>query len=390
MSYLINAYARLPIRVTHGEGAWLIAEDGRRLFDAISGIGVCSLGHSHPDISQTIAEQASRLIHTSNTVELPLQEALAERLCRLSGMEHGFFANSGAEANECAIKLSRLHAQKKGIKNPKLLVFEGGFHGRTMGCISASEGNKLRSGFEPLLEGFHCLPFGSLDAVREAGDQHSDIVAIMLEPIQGEGGVVLPPAGYLAGLRALCDQHDWLLIADEVQTGIGKTGDWVACNHEQTSPDVLTVAKALGNGFPVAACLTRGQASALITPGKHGSTWGGNPLGCAVGLSVLDVMQRDGLLQRARDAGGRLQTQLRDGLAGIEAVREVRGRGLMIGIELDRPCSEIRDHALKQDVLINITRDSRIRLLPPLICSDAEYQRLGEVVIESVRAFLDH
>jgi acetylornithine aminotransferase len=388
MSYLINAYARMPLRVVSGQGAWLTTEDGRRVFDAISGIGVCSLGHAHPEIADTIASQATQLVHTSNAVHIPVQEALAERLCTAANMEHAFFANSGAEANECAIKLSRLHGHQRGIEAPGILVFEGGFHGRTMGGISASEGNKLRAGFEPLLPGFHCLPFADLDAVAHALDNNKEISAIFLEPIQGEGGVVIPPQGYLTGLRKLCDQHDVLLMADEVQTGVGKTGRWFACAHEDVQPDALTVAKALGNGFPVAACLTQGHASSLIQPGKHGSTWGGNPLGCAVGLKVMEIMQRDATLAYAAQQGEQLRQQIAKGLEGVAGVVEVRGRGLMIGVELDRACGEVRDYALEHDIIINVTRDSRIRLLPPLNCPEAEYQHLGEVVVAGVRHFL--
>ncbi len=384
--HVMNTYARLPLRIVRGEGAWLFDESGEAYLDALTGIGVCSLGHAHPDLAAAIADQAGTLLHAANITHLPLQEALADRLADLSGLDQTFFCNSGAEAMECAFKLARLHGHAKGIDEPQVIVVTGSFHGRTMACLSATDSAKVQAGFEPLMTGFLRVPFDDAAQVARLAESRDDIAGILLEPIQGEGGVVVPQAGYLAELRRICDQQDWLLMADEVQTGVAKTGEWFACQHEGILPDVMTLAKALGNGVPIGACMARRRVAELFKPGKHGSTYGGNPLACRAGLTVLDVMEKDGILERTRALGERLRGALRVGLDGVSLVREVRGRGLMVGVELDRPCGELVMKALDHRMIMNVTRENTIRLLPPLIASEAEIDRVAETVVALVRS----
>jgi len=386
MSHLFNTYARLPVRIVHGKGAWLFDDSGRRYLDAVSGIGVCSLGHAHPKVAAAIADQAHKLVHTANIVELPLQEALADALAGVSGLERVFIANSGAEVIECALKLARLHARDRGVDHPRVLVAEHGFHGRTLAAISASGNPAIQSGFEPLVEGFVHVPFGDAVAAADAFASHPDIVAVLVEPIQGEGGVRTPPQDYLPELRRLCDRHDALLMLDEIQSGMNRTGRWFAHQHHAgLQPDVMTVAKALGNGVPVAACLARERVSALMHPGSHGTTFGGNPLACRAALEVIDIMHSDGIGECCARAGERLIDHLRSGLDGLPVVREIRGRGLMIGIELDQDCAELKVDALDAGVLINVTRGRTVRLLPPLIVDDAQVDRIAEVVVGAIR-----
>lgn len=384
--HVMNTYARLPVRLVRGEGVWLIDDTGRRYLDAMTGIGVCSLGHAHPDVTAAIVDQASRLLHAANIAHLPLQEALADRLAALSGLDQAFFCNSGAEALECAFKLARLHGHARGIDQPQTVVVSQSFHGRTLACLSATDSAKVQAGFEPLVPGFLRTPFDDAAAVARLAEARDDIAAVLVEPIQGEGGVVVPHRGYLAELRRICDQHGWLLIADEVQTGIGKTGDWFACDDEAIRPDVMALAKALGNGVPIGACLARRSVGELFTPGKHGSTYGGNPLACRAGLSVLEVMARDDLLTRCRAMGERLRSGLRQALAGTGCVKEVRGRGLMVGVELDRPCGTLVTDALAAGVILNVTRETTIRLLPPLIIEAPEVDRIVATIADLVRA----
>jgi len=386
MSHLFNTYARLPVRIVRGKGAWLFDDSGRRYLDAVSGIGVCSLGHAHPKVAAAIADQAHKLVHTANIVELPLQEALADALAGVSGLERVFIANSGAEVIECALKLARLHARDRGVDHPRVLVAEHGFHGRTLAAISASGNPAIQSGFEPLVEGFVHVPFGDAVAAADAFASHPDIVAVLVEPIQGEGGVRTPPQDYLPELRRLCDRHDALLMLDEIQSGMNRTGRWFAHQHHAgLQPDVMTVAKALGNGVPVAACLARERVSALMHPGSHGTTFGGNPLACRAALEVIDIMHSDGIGECCARAGERLIDHLRSGLDGLPVVREIRGRGLMIGIELDQDCAELKVDALDAGVLINVTRGRTVRLLPPLIVDDAQVDRIAEVVVGAIR-----
>lgn len=386
MTHLFNTYARMPVRMVRGEGAWLIDDQGRRHLDAISGIGVCSLGHAHPRLAEAIADQAHKLIHTANIVELPLQEELAQALSEISGLERAFIANSGAEAIECALKLARLHAHAKGIERPAVLVAEHSFHGRTLAGISASGNPAIQAGYGPLVEGFVRVPFGDAEAAAKAMDGNPDIAAVLVEPIQGEGGVRVPPGDYLPALRQLCDQHDILLMLDEIQTGMNRTGKWLAFQHHTgLRPDVVTLAKALGNGVPVAACLARENVAELMKPGSHGSTFGGNPLACRAALTVIDIMRAERIGERAAAAGERLLDRLREGLEGLAPVKAIRGRGLMAGIELDRDCGELKDDALERGVIINVTRGRTVRLLPPLVASDEEIDRIAEVVIGCIR-----
>ncbi|MFP4207802.1 MAG: aspartate aminotransferase family protein [Wenzhouxiangella sp.] len=386
MSHLFDTYVRMPVALVRGDGAWLYDDQDRRYLDALSGIAVCSLGHAHPRIAEAIADQAGRLIHTANIVRIPAQEQLAERLASISGLDRAFIANSGAEAIECALKLTRRHAHARGVEQPAVLVASDSFHGRTLAALSASGNAAIQTGFGPLVDGFVRVPFGDARAAARAFEQHPNLVAVLVEPIQGEGGVRVAPDGYLSALRALCDQHDALLMLDEIQSGIGRTGRWFAFQHETgLLPDVVTVAKALGNGVPIGACLAREPVAALLPPGSHGTTFGGNPLACRVALEVLAIMEQDDILGRARRAGGRLLAGLRRALAGIDGVVEIRGRGLMVGVELSEAAGELKDAAMDRGLILNITRGNVIRLLPPLIVDDAQVDRIVEIVAKLVR-----
>ncbi len=387
---LMRTYARLPVAFECGEGAWLIDNEGERYLDALSGLGVCNLGHAHPVITQTIAEQARTLLHTSNLYRIPLQERLAAKLCELADMATVFFTNSGAEANEAALKLARLYGRKRNIDIPTVMVMDGGFHGRTLATLSATGNRRVQAGFDPLVNGFVRVPYDDLEAVERAGNNSNRIAAILVEPIQGEAGVVVPNKGYLTGLRRICDERGWLLMLDEVQTGLGRTGAWFAHQQLEIKPDVLTLAKALGNGYPIGACLARGEATGLFEPGSHGSTFGGNPLACRVGLAVLQILQTQRLLQRASRLGEHMLAELQAGLVGRPGVRAVRGLGLMQGIALERPCAELVYQALDRQLLINVTGQSVLRLLPPLILTDEEAQRITHTVIDLVTSFLSN
>lgn len=385
--HLMPTYQRLPVAFERGEGAWLWDQDGRRYLDALSGIAVCGLGHNHPTVTAAIQEQAARLLHTSNIYRIPLQERLGAELCRLAGMDAAFFCNSGAEANEAAIKLARLHGRRRGVELPTIVVAEGSFHGRTLATLTATGNAKVRQGFEPLVAGFIRVPYGDSAAVEALADDPS-VVAVLVEPIQGEGGINVPPPGYLASLRALCDCQGWLLMLDEIQTGMARTGRWFAFQHTGIVPDVMTLAKGLGNGFPIGACLARGEAAKTFGPGNHGSTFGGNPLACRVGLAVTEIIEAEGLTARAEALGERLLSGFRAALADVDGVVDIRGKGLMLGIALDRPCGDLVQRALEQGLLINVTAERVIRLLPPLIITDAEADRIVEGVSGLVRAFL--
>ena len=371
-SHLMRAYARQPVSFTRGSGARLWDESGVEYLDAIAGVAVTSLGHAHPEIAAVIAEQAGLLLHTSNVYRIDWQEQLGERLCALAGMQRVFFCNSGAEANETALKLARLHGHRRQVAQPQILVMENGF-GRTLATLSATGNPAKQQGFEPLMPGFLRVPYDDIEAVRNAADQSPGIVAVLIEPVQGEGGIRVASADYLRELRALCDERGWLLMIDEIQAGMGRTGAWFGHQHAGITPDVMTLAKALGNGFPIGACLARGEAADLFSPGQHGSTFGGNPLACRVGCTVLDIMTRDGMPQRAAVLGDRLLTGLQKALGNHPSVLAIRGQGLMAGIELDRSCKELVGRALEeQRLLITVTRDTTIRLLPPLICDEAQ------------------
>lgn len=376
MSNLMDTYKRLHVAFVRGQGAYLEDTTGRRYLDALSGIAVCGLGHAHPAVARALAEQSATLLHTSNLYEVPLQESLAEKLCARSGMDRVFFGNSGAEANEAAIKIARLYGHNRGIDIPTTVVMEGSFHGRTMGTLTATGNRKVQAGFEPLLKGFVRAPFGDANAVAQIAQNNPDVTAILVEPILGEGGIVIPDDGYLAALRRICDEHDWLLMLDEVQTGNGRLGTLFAYQQSGVMPDVVTTAKGLGNGMPIGVCLARGKAAEVLKPGNHGSTFGGNLLACAAAHAVLDTLEADGLMERAVELGERIRAGLAKALAGNNSVTDIRGRGLMLAVELASPCGELVQKGLEKGVLINVTRDNVVRLLPPLTLTDAEADEL--------------
>ncbi len=383
--FLMNTYARLPLAFVRGEGAWLWDEQERRYLDAISGLGVCSLGHSHPELTAVISEQAGTLMHTANLARIPWQEALAERLASVSGIPRSFIANSGAEAVECALKLARLHGHQREFSRPQVVVAEKSFHGRTMAALSATDSRKVQAGFEPLVSGFLRVPFGDIDALTRLAGNANEVTAVMLEPIQGEAGVCVPPAGYLQAVRALCDQQGWLLILDEIQSGLCRTGAWYAHQLDDITADIITTAKALANGIPIAACLATEAVADLFSPGRHGSTFGGNPLACRTACAVLDIMRRDDIASQAAATGEAMLAAFRQRLAQHPAVVDIRGRGLMIGIELDRPAGAIKSYALDNGLLINVTRESVIRLLPPLIIDSDQAERIVATVCEALK-----
>jgi acetylornithine aminotransferase len=377
------------IPIVRGEGVWLYDEHGDKYLDGVAGVAVNGLGHGHPKLARALCEQAGKLIHTSNLYRILEQERLADRLCALSGLDKAFFCNSGAEANEAAIKLARLHGHNRGIDNPAIVVMEKSFHGRTMATLSATGNRKVQAGFEPLVGGFMRVPFGDAEAVAKLAAHHNNIVAVLVEPYQGEGGVQIPEADYLAKLRDICDQNEWLLMLDEVQTGIGRTGKWFAFQHGAIKPDVMTLAKGLGSGVPVGACLARGVAAETLTAGKHGSTFGGNPLACVAALTTLQTMDEDGLLDNAAQVGAYIRDSLTRELGKVPGVREVRGQGLMIGIELDRPCGDLVKLARDEKLLINVTSDTVVRLLPPLVMSREEATLLTDKLSALIWAFLN-
>ncbi|RMG28130.1 MAG: aspartate aminotransferase family protein [Gammaproteobacteria bacterium] len=387
--HLMSTYARLPVHFSHGEGAWLWDTQGRRYLDALSGIAVCNLGHAHPEITEALCRQAGKLVHCSNLYEIPLQERLAEALCDRSGMERAFFCNSGAEANEALIKLARAHAHRQGNRNPVIVVMEQSFHGRTLATLTATGNRRVQAGFEPLLAGFVRVPFDDLASLEALARDRQDIAAVLVEPIQGEGGVRVPSPGYLNGLRRLCDAQGWLLLYDEVQTGLGRTGRWFGYQHEtEARPDAMALAKALGNGVPIGACLARGAAAEAFQPGSHGSTFGGNPLACSAALAVLHVMERDRLVERADAIGDRLLAGFRARLGDREGIREIRGRGLMIGIELDRDAGALVRMGLERGLLVNVTAGNVLRLLPPLVLDEEQEGLLLDGVCALVEDYL--
>ncbi|MCG8029528.1 MAG: aspartate aminotransferase family protein [Candidatus Thiodiazotropha taylori] len=385
---LMTTYQRLPVAFERGEGAWLWDTEGNRYLDAVTGVAVCGLGHAHPEIAKALCDQASSLLHTSNLYRIPLQESLGERLCSLASMEKAFFANSGAEANEAAIKIARLYGNKREIKNPSIIVMEQSFHGRTLATLSATGNRKVQAGFEPLVQGFIRVPFDDIGAIEEIAQHQNSVVAVLVEPIQGEGGVNIPSTDYLNRIREICDQNQWLMMLDEIQTGIGRTGKLFAHQHNGILPDVMTLAKGLGNGMPIGACLARGEAANLLAPGNHGSTFGGNPLACRVAMSVLDVVASQQLADRADKLGQRFQSEFEAKLAELPGVMSIRSKGLMVGIELERPCAELVGKALEQNLLINVTAGNVIRLLPPMILNDDECKEIIDKVSALVADFL--
>ncbi len=388
MSFLMNTYARQPVSFARGEGVWLWDDAGKKFLDAVAGVAVNSLGHAHPRLAKALCEQAHTLIHTSNLYQIPRQEQLAERLCRLADMDKAFICNSGAEANEAAIKLARMYGHSKGIEVPTIIVMEKSFHGRTMATLTATGNRKVQAGFEPLVKGFVRVPYNDVAAVAQIAEHNKSIVAVLVEPVQGEGGIQVPAQTYLQELRRLCDTHGWLLMLDEIQTGIARTGSWFAFQQAGIVPDVMALAKGLGGGMPVGACLAKGAAAETFKPGNHGSTFGGNPLACAAALETLAVVEEQDLCGHAAELGEFIRAGLKTHLSGVTGIVEVRGAGLMIGIELDRPCAELVRRALEQGLLINVTADSVVRLLPPLVMSKDEASRLIEMLSKLIKEFL--
>ena len=386
--HIMSTYNRLPIQFERGEGIWLWDSENRQYLDALSGIAVCGLGHAHPAVTRAISEQAGLLVHTSNLYGIALQEQLADTLCELSAMDRVFFSNSGAEANEAAIKIARLYGHSRGIDNPAIIVMEKSFHGRTLATLTATGNRKVQAGFEPLVQGFIRVPYNDLDAIRTVAANSNNVVAVLVEPIQGEGGINIPDDDYLQGIRDLCHINHWLMMLDEIQTGMGRTGKWFAWQHSNVLPDVVTLAKALGNGVPIGACLARGRAAEMMQPGTHGSTFGGNPLACRAAIAVLDVLKQEQLLEHAASLGTHILAGFTAALSGLEGVAAIRGRGLMIGIELDRPCAELVVRAIEQGLLINVTAERVIRLLPPLITTVKQADIIIKQVSDLIREFL--
>jgi acetylornithine/N-succinyldiaminopimelate aminotransferase len=386
-THLMQTYAPQPVAFARGEGVWLWDTEGKRYLDALAGIAVNGLGHNHPVLVRALCEQAAKLIHTSNLFRVPEQERAADRVCAIANMDNAFFANSGAEANEAAIKLARLHGHHRGIENATIVVMEKAWHGRTLATLSATGSRKAQAGFEPLMGGFLRVPYNDFAAVERLADNPS-IVAVLLESLQGEGGIHVADAEYLRQLRALCDRKQWLLMIDEVQSGIGRTGKWFAHQWSDVVPDVMTLAKGLGSGVPIGACLARGVAAKVFKPGNHGSTFGGGPLVSVAALTTLEVIEKDGLLENAKSMGGIVKAGLQRELAGVAGVKEVRGMGLMIGVELDRPCGDLTRRALAAGLVMNVTADKVIRLLPPLVIREAEARELVAILAPLVKAFL--
>ncbi|MDH5394971.1 MAG: acetylornithine transaminase [Gammaproteobacteria bacterium] len=385
---LMHNYAPLPVSFEKGEGAILWDTEGKTYLDALAGIAVCSLGHAHPAVTKALCDQAGKLVHTSNVYGISNQQQLADKLVQLSGMDNVFFSNSGAEANEAAIKLARLFGHSKNIAQPAIIVMEGSFHGRTLATLTATGNRKIQAGFEPLVQGFVRAPYNDIEAIKNIAKNNPNVVAILVEPVTGEGGVKIPADDYLNQIRDICDKNDWLMMLDEIQTGMCRTGQWFAHQHNGLSPDVMTLAKALGNGVPIGACLAKGKAANLFQPGNHGSTYGGNPLVCAAALAVIETMEQQQLAQRSKELGQKINDGFKQQLADVKAVIEIRNAGLMIGIQLDRPCAELVKAGLEAGILINVTANDVIRLLPPLIISDEQADQIVKMVSDLIRQFI--
>ena len=384
---LMNTYGARAATLVKGEGAWLWDNEGNRYLDALSGIAVCGLGHSHPAIANALTEQAISLVHCSNFFAIPNQQMLGDKLCSVSGMSKVFFGNSGAEANEAAIKMARLYGHKKGIELPTVLVMDNAFHGRTLATLSASGGRRVQAGFEPLVRGFARASFDDMESLETVAENNPNICAILVEPIQGEGGIRVASSNYLKQLREFCDQRGWLLMLDEVQTGNGRTGKYFYFQHSGIIPDVVTTSKGLANGVPIGACLAHGEAAELMQPGNHGSTFGGNPLACAAALATINTVQEQHLSERAAILGERIMAGFKSALAGVEHVVEIRGKGCMIGIELNKPCKSLFPAAMAKGLIVNVTADSVIRLLPPFIMTDEEADQVVAILSPLIKAF---
>ena len=383
---VMPTYGRLPVSFVRGEGSRLFDDTGKSYLDALTGLAVCGLGHAHPKVADAIAKQAATLMHTSNLYRIPAQERLATRLCEVAGMDNVFFCNSGAEANEAAIKIARLYGHGRGVNAPEVVVVDNSFHGRTMATLTATGNRKVQAGFEPLLAGFVRAPYDDVESIDKIAANNKQVVAVLVEPILGEGGIRIPEDGYLDALRAVCDANEWLLMLDEVQTGNGRTGRYFAYQHTNAVPDVITTAKGLGNGMPIGACLARGVAAKMLVAGTHGSTFGGNFLSSAAANAVLDELLDGGLIDRAGELGERMLAAFRERLAGNNRVTEIRGKGLMLAIELNEPCTQLIGEALEQGLLINVAADSVVRLLPPLTMSDDEADTIVHQVVGLIEA----
>ncbi len=383
----MNTYSRLPVTFVKGEGVWLWDDQGKKYLDALAGIAVCSIGHCHPKLVKAISEQAGTLIHTSNLYHIDKQEKLAEKLAKISGLNKSFFCNSGAEANETAIKLARLYGHNKGIDLPTIIVMEHSFHGRTMATLTASGNRKVQAGFEPLLTGFARVPFNDLEAITQVSVHNKNVVAILVEPYQGEGGINVPQTDYLEGLRRTCDKNGWLLILDEVQCGIGRSGKWFAFQNSGIVPDVITLAKGLGSGVPIGACIAGNVAGEVFKPGNHASTFGGNPLACTAAITTLDIIEEEGLMCNALEQGDFMRKNFQEQLGNLDNVTQIRGQGLMIGIELTKPCGELVNNALKQRLLLNVTSDNVVRLLPSLVIKQNETEQIVNMVSTLIKEF---
>lgn len=388
--HLMNTYSRQPVTFARGEGVWLWDTNGEKYLDALAGVAVNGLGHAHPKLVRAISEQAGKLIHVSNIYQIAEQAALADKLCAVSCMDKVFFCNSGCEANEASIKLARLYGHNKGIETPEIIVMDKAFHGRTMATLSATGNRKTQAGFEPLVSGFIRVPFDDIEAVKQIAARNSNVVAVLVEPVQGEGGINIPKdaSAYLEALRAVCDAHDWLLMLDEVQTGIGRTGTWFAFQHTTITPDVMSLAKGLGSGVPIGACVAKGKAAEVFSYGKHGSTFGGNPLATAAGLATLNIIEEEKLRENAEKIGDLIVSGLNTELKGTKGLVTIRHAGLMIGIELNRPCTDLVKMALADKLLINVTADNVVRLLPPLVMNEAEANTLVQKLAALIKTFL--
>ena len=383
----MNTYGRLSVAFEKGEGSYLWDTEGNKYLDALSGIAVCSLGHAHPAVSKAVCEQSKKLVHTSNLYQIPNQTELANKLFDLSNMERVFFSNSGAEANEAAIKIARLYGHNKKIDDPLIIVTENSFHGRTLATLSATGNRKIQAGFEPLVRGFVRVPYNDIDAIKQVAKNNKNVVAVFVEPVQGEGGVNIPDKNYLNEIRNICDEQNWLMMLDEIQTGLCRTGKWFAHQHNNITPDVMTLAKALANGVPIGACLANGKAAEVLQPGTHGSTFGGNPLACAAALATISTMEAENTNVQAMESSTLLMSRLKELLNNIPSVVEIRNKGFMVGIELDRPCTELVAKALEKKLLINVTAQNVIRLLPPLNISSDEINLLADNLCELIKEF---
>jgi acetylornithine aminotransferase len=387
-SHLMHTYAPHPVAFARGEGAWLWDTNGKKYLDALSGIAVNGLGHAHPEFTRVITEQARRLVHVSNHFEVPEQERAAAKVCSLAGMENAFFCNSGAEANECAIKLARLYGHQRGVENATIIVMEKAWHGRTLATLSATGSRKAQAGFEPLMGGFLRVPYNDAAAIEKIGESNGSVVAILLEVLQGEGGIHVADIDYLRKLREICDRKEWLLMIDEVQSGLGRTGKWFAHQWAGIVPDVMPLAKGLASGVPIGACLARGVAAKVFKPGNHGTTFGGGPLVSVAALTTLEIIEREGLLDNAARMGQVIMDGLKRELAGVAGVKEIRGKGLMLGVELDRPCADIVRRGLEAGLVANVTADKVVRLLPPLVIDESEARQIVAILSGTIKAFL--